>query len=214
MSAILIVGCGLSGCVIADLYARILNKKVFVIDSRDHIGGNCFDYYNEHGILMNKYGAHLFHTNNDRVFTYIHKYGNWIPWQHKVVGLINNEYLPIPPNISTVNALCNVQLESNHDIQKWLKRNVIKYNDKIQNSEEAALSRVGPVIYDKLFKWYTKKQWDKFPIELNPEVLNRIPLRDSFNEYYFADKYQVLPEYGYTKWFEKLLINPSKKYLH
>ena len=205
MSDILIVGCGLSGCVLADLYARVLNKKVLIIDNRDHIGGNCYDYHNEHGILMNKYGAHLFHTNNDRVFNYINKYGNWIHWHHKVIGVVDDKLVPIPPNITTINKLLNLNIETQYEMQQWLKRNQIKFKRDPVNSEESALSRVGVKIYEKIFKWYTKKQWNKYPSELNPSVLNRIPIRDSFNEYYFNDKYQVLPEFGYTKWFETLL---------
>ena len=202
----LIIGCGLCGATIAERIANVLKSDVVIIDQRDHIGGNCYDYHDEEtNILMNKYGAHLFHTNNERVFNYIQKYGNWIHWQHKVVGFIDDDFFPIPPNINTVNTLCNVKLESQHDIQQWIKRNVVKYNKEVKNSEESALSRVGHTLYEKLFKWYTKKQWNKFPSELNPEVLNRIPIRDSFNEYYFSDKYQVLPEFGYTEWFKTLL---------
>jgi UDP-galactopyranose mutase len=105
---IIIVGCGLSGIVIAERFAHLQNKKILIIDKRDHIGGNCYDYYDEKtNILMNKYGAHLFHTNDEKVFEYINKFTKWKKWEHKVLGLIDDKHLPIPPNITTVNERFN-----------------------------------------------------------------------------------------------------------
>ena len=105
---VVVVGAGLSGIVIAEQFSSILNKKVLVIDKRNHIGGNCYDYIDkETGILMNLYGAHLFHTNDEEVFEYINNFCNWIRWEHTVLGLIDNQYLSIPVNITTVNFLCN-----------------------------------------------------------------------------------------------------------
>ena len=202
---IIVVGCGLSGVVIAERFSLLQNKKVLIIDKRNHIGGNCYDYYDEKtNILMNKYGAHLFHTNNEEVFEYINQYGNWSPWEHKVLGLIDDKHLPIPANITTVNEIFNLDIKNNEEMDEWLSENQVKY-ENITNGEEMAKSRVGEVLYEKIFKHYTYKQWKKYPNELAPEVLARIPVRNSFDDRYFSDKYQVLPEKGYTAFFQSIL---------
>ena len=202
---IIIVGCGLSGIVIAERFALLQNKKILIIDKRNHIGGNCYDYYDEKtNILMNKYGAHLFHTNYEEVFNYINQYGNWSPWEHKVLGLIDGKHLPIPANITTVNEIFNLDIKNKEEMNNWLSENQKKY-ENITNGEEMAKSRVGEVLYEKIFKHYTYKQWKKYPHELAPEVLARIPVRNSFDDRYFSDKYQVLPEKGYTAFFQSIL---------
>ena len=202
---IIVVGCGLSGVVIAERFSLLQNKKVLIIDKRDHIGGNCYDYHDEEtNILMNKYGAHLFHTNHEEVFEYINQYGNWSPWEHKVLGLIDDKHLPIPANITTVNEIFNLDIKSKEEMDEWLSENQVKY-ENITNGEEMAKSRVGEVLYEKIFKHYTYKQWKKYPNELAPEVLARIPVRNSFDDRYFSDKYQVLPDKGYTAFFQSIL---------
>ena len=202
---IIIVGCGLSGIVIAERFALLQNKKILIIDKRNHIGGNCYDYYDEKtNILMNKYGAHLFHTNDEEVFNYINQYGNWSPWEHKVLGLIDDKYLPIPANITTVNEIFDLDIKNKEEMDVWLSENQVKY-ENITNGEEMAKSRVGEILYEKIFKNYTYKQWKKYPNELAPEVLARIPVRNSFDDRYFSDKYQVLPEKGYTAFFQSIL---------
>ena len=202
---VIIVGAGLSGMVLAERLSSQQNKKILVLDKRNHIGGNCYDYiHKETGILMNKYGAHLFHTNDEEVFEYINKFCKWAKWEHKVLGLIDDKYLPIPPNITTVNELYNENIQNEEEMNKWLAENQVKY-DNITNGEEMAKSRVGEVLYEKIFKNYTYKQWKKYPEELAPEVLARIPVRNSFDDRYFSDKYQVLPEKGYTSFFQSIL---------
>jgi UDP-galactopyranose mutase len=209
MTNILIVGCGLSGSVIAERLATKLNKNVTIIEKRNHIGGNCYDFVDETtGILMNKYGAHLFHTNNERVWEYINKFSEWIRWEHKVVSLIDNTYVSIPVNITTINQLCGEHLQNKKDVDEWLKKNQIKY-ENITNSEEMAKSRIGNILYDKLIKEYTYKQWNVYPNELDKSVLARIPIRPDFDTRYFSDKYQVLPKYSYTKFFENMLDNKN-----
>lgn len=206
---ILIVGCGLSGVVIAERFANQLNKKVLIIDKRQHVAGNIYDYKDEEtDILMNKYGAHLFHTNNDRVWNYINQFDKWVRWDHQVVGNIDDKIVPIPVNINTVNTLCKENIKNTLEMNEWLEKNQIKY-DKIENSEQMAKSRVGNILYDKIFKDYTFKQWEKYPEELDSSVLARIPIRNDFDNRYFSDKYQVLPEKGYTHFVENILDNPN-----
>ena len=203
-----IVGCGLSGIVLADQITKKLNKKVLIIEKRDHIGGNCYDYKDsETGIRVSKYGAHIFHTNSEKVWNYVNKFDKWVRWEHKVLSNVDNKFVSIPVNITTINELCNLNLKNEEDVEKWLEENQEKY-DEITNSEEMAKSRIGEILYEKMIKNYTYKQWEKYPEELKPEVLSRIPVRKNFDTRYFNDKYQALPKYGYTNFFEKILKNP------
>jgi len=209
MVSYLIVGCGLSGVVIAERIANKLNRKVTIIEKRDHMGGNCYDYIEkETNIRINKYGAHLFHTNNEDVWRYVNKFDRWVRWEHKVLTLTDNKFVPIPVNITTINELCEENLQNESDVNEWLEKNQIKY-DVITNSEEMAKSRIGNKLYEKLIKDYTFKQWNKYPEELDKSVLERIPIRPNFDTRYFNDKYQALPHKGYTHFFEKILDNKN-----
>lgn len=204
---VLIVGCGLSGCVIAEKYANEQRKKVLIIDKRDHIGGNCYDVKDpETNILYNLYGPHFFHTNYDDVWEYVNRFAEFIRYELKVVSNVDNILVPVPVNISTVNTLCDQHIKTENEMNEWLDKNRIKY-DEITNSEEMACSLVGKNLYEKMFKTYTYKQWNKYPEELRPEIMARIPVRHNFDTRYFDDKYQGLPKNGYTNFFSKLLDN-------
>ena len=208
----LIVGCGLSGAVISQQLAEKKKKRCLIIEKRNHIGGNCYDYIDEEtGILINKYGAHLFHTNKKHVWDYINKFNHWIRWEHKVLSYVDDKFVSIPVNITTINEVLNENLENEEDIEKWLEKNQVKY-DEITNSEEMAKSRIGEVLYEKMVKNYTFKQWNKYPNELDKSVLARIPIRPNFDTRYFSDKYQALPEKGYTNFFINLLNNELIEY--
>ena len=198
-----IAGCGLSGAVLAERLANS-DKKVLILEKREHIGGNCFDYIDENGILINKYGAHIFHTENQEVWEYIQNFSEWVRWDHKVLAYIDEKFVPVPVNINTVNQLFSENIKDKNEMKTWLHNYQIKF-DKPKNSEEVCLSRVGSNLYEKLFRPYTFKQWNKYPHELDPEVLSRIPVRDNFDDRYFTDRYQALPKYGYTKFFENLI---------
>ena len=209
MTRYLVVGCGLSGVVIAERIANKLNKKVTIIEKRDHIGGNCYDYVDEEtNIRINKYGAHLFHTNHEDVWKYINLFDKWIRWEHKVLTFTDNKFVPMPVNITTINELCDESLQNEEDVKEWLKVNQVQY-ENITNSEEMAKSRIGNILYDKLIKEYTYKQWNKYPEELDKSVLERIPIRPNFDTRYFNDKYQALPHKGYTHFFERILDNKN-----
>ena len=201
----LIIGSGLSGATIAERVATQLNKKVIIIEKRDHIGGNCYDYIEPNtNIRINKYGAHLFHTNNEIVWNYINKFSNWTRWEHKVLSYVDNKFVPLPVNITTINELCNENLKNENELNEWLKENQINYNE-INNSEEMAKSKIGEILYNKLIKDYTFKQWNKYPSELDKSVLARIPMHPNFDTRYFTDKYQALPENGYTSFIKNML---------
>jgi UDP-galactopyranose mutase len=205
----LIVGSGLSGAVLAERIATKLNQKVTVIEKREHVGGNCYDYVDkETGILMNKYGAHLFHTNHEDVWNYINTFDKWIRWEHKVVSHVDDKFVPMPVNITTINEVCGTHLQTESEVKEWLHVNQVHY-DTITNSEEMAKSRIGFTLYEKLVKDYTFKQWNKYPNELDKSVLERIPVRPNFDTRYFSDRFQALPQKGYTHFFEQLLNHPN-----
>jgi UDP-galactopyranose mutase len=213
---ILIVGAGLSGAVIAERCSRELGMTSLIIDKRDHIGGNCYDYVDEHGIRASKYGAHLFHTNFDRVWEYVQQFSEWLPYEHRVRGRVTDKdgaekLVPIPPTQATVNALFHEKIESDKEMQDWYdKQRITPQGGAPANGEEAALSRVGPLLYDKIFKHYTKKQWDKYPAELDASVLLRLPCRTTTDDRYFGDVWQALPMRGYTRLFENMLLRDPR----
>ena len=210
---LLIVGAGLSGAVIAERCSRELGMTSLVIDKRDHIGGNCYDYLDSHGIRCSKYGAHLFHTKFQRVWEYVTQYSEWVPFDHRVRGLVpdkngDKKIVPIPPTQQTVNTLFGEDIDSEEKMQAWYDTQRVKPpSGEPKNGEEAALSRVGPLLYDRIFKHYTKKQWDKYPEELDASVLLRLPCRTSTDDRYFPDPWQALPLRGYTRIFENMLLD-------
>lgn len=203
-----VVGAGLSGAVIAERYATQLNKTVLVLEKRSVIGGNCFDYIDkETGIRVNRYGAHLFHTKYRRVWDYVQQYAEWIPYEHKVLAFVDGRHVPVPVNIDTVNALFGLKIRSETSMDEWLRMEQVAFPNP-KNSEETALSRVGPRLYKRLFKPYTIKQWAKTPAELGPEVMARIPVRNNYDNRYFSDPHQALPKDGYTAMFKKMFDHP------
>jgi UDP-galactopyranose mutase len=215
---VLVVGAGLSGCTIARTLAE-KGVSVHIIERRDHIAGNCYDEIDKNGILVSRYGAHLFHTNSTRVWEFVNRFAEWVPWYHKVIGRIEDTYFPIPVNLNTVNTLCGTQLKTEDEMKDWLQKNTIPCAEP-KNSEDVALQRVGSVLYDKIFKDYTYKQWNKYPSELDRSVLERIPVRTDEQDGYFSDRYQALPKYGYTEFVKNMCDHPliqitlSKDYSH
>ncbi|NUY80458.1 UDP-galactopyranose mutase [Flavobacterium sp. MAH-1] len=204
---IVIIGAGISGAVLAERYAST-GKKVLVIEKRAHIAGNCYDYVDGNGILVSKYGAHLFHTNERDVWEYVNRFSDWYAWEHKVVARVGDKTVPIPVNITTVNTLFDEKITSEAEMQDWLERNRTAFADP-QNGREAVLDRVGEALYEKMFRHYTKKQWDKYPEELDASVLNRIPVRHNLDDRYFSDVHQALPKGGYTQLFANMLQHPD-----
>ena len=211
---LLVVGAGLSGATIAERCSKELNMRCLVLDKRNHIGGNCYDYVTKDGIRVSKYGAHLFHTQHERVWEYVQKFSEWVPFDHRVKGRVtdlrgNVQLVPIPPTQETVNKLFDACVHSEEAMQKWYNsQRIVPHGGKeLANGEEAALSRVGPLLYEKIFKHYTKKQWDKYPEELDASVLLRLPCRTTTDDRYFNDQWQALPKRGYTRIFENMLLD-------
>ncbi|MBU0974833.1 UDP-galactopyranose mutase [Patescibacteria group bacterium] len=204
---ILIIGSGISGSTLAERYASI-GKKVLVLEKRNHVGGNCYDLINKDGLLVSKYGAHIFHTNNKDVWEYLQKFSSWKPYSHKVKAFIGGKLVPVPVNIETVNILYKLDIKNKPEMQDWLYKNQVKITNP-KNSEEVALSRVGKDLYEKMFKNYTIKQWGKHPKELDSSIISRIPVRIDFEDRYSSDNYQAQPVGGYTKIFKNMLSSKN-----
>jgi UDP-galactopyranose mutase len=207
MKPVVIIGAGLSGAVLAERYANILKQKVLVIEKRDHIAGNCYDYVNDYGIIVGKYGAHIFHTNDKIVWDYTSTFCEWLPYQHRVLSSVNGKLVPIPINITTVNKLLGLNIKNETEMLRWLKNNR-PHKLHIQNSEDAALALFGRKLYELMFRTYTFKQWGKWPSALEPSVLQRIPIRTNFNDRYFDNTYEGIPQHGYTQLVAAMLSNP------
>ncbi|MFC2135595.1 UDP-galactopyranose mutase [Bacteroidota bacterium] len=200
----LIVGAGFAGAVTAERIASQLNKKVLLVEKRNHIGGNAYDEKNEYGILVHKYGPHIFHTNSKMVFEYLSRFTDWIPYEHKVLAKHKEQLYPIPINRITLNKLYNLNLQSSVDVEEYYN-SVKEHRFPVSNSEDIIINQVGHDLFERFFKYYTKKQWDLYPNELSPSVCGRIPVRINDDCRYFTDKYQFMPKDGYTKMFEKML---------
>lgn len=206
---IVIVGAGLSGLTLAERFANVAKMKVLVVEKRDHIGGNCFDFVDKHGILVSKYGPHIFHTQEKKVYEYIKNFADWEKYEHQVFSMVGEKLVPIPVNIETINLLFNESLKSGKEMKKWLDNKRLKGIKNPKNGEEEILSKVGKEIYELMFKSFTKKQWGRWPKELEKEILARVPIRYSFKRAYNSDKYQLRPKGGLTRMMEKMSDNPN-----
>jgi UDP-galactopyranose mutase len=205
----LVVGAGFSGSVIAEQLASQLGKKVLVVDRRNHIGGNAYDHYNSAGILVHKYGPHIFHTNSRDVFEYLSQFTEWRSYEHRVRASVDGQLVPIPINLDTINTLYGLKLNS-FEVEDFLK-SVAEPKEQIRTSEDVVVSKVGRVLYEKFFRGYTRKQWGLDPSELDKSVIARIPTRTNRDDRYFSDTYQAMPLYGFTQMFENMLSHPNIK---
>jgi UDP-galactopyranose mutase len=205
----LIVGAGFAGSVLAERLASQLGKKVLLIDKRNHIGGNTYDFYNKDGILVHKYGPHIFHTNSREVFDYLGQFTEWRSYEHRVLASVDGMLVPLPINLNTINTLYGLQLGCS-EVEKFLESKSEK-RDRIITSEDVVVTKVGKDLYEKFFKGYTRKQWGMDPSELDASVAARIPTRSSRDNRYFTDTYQAMPLYGYTRLFENMLSHPNIK---
>lgn len=212
MAKILIVGSGLSGATLAERFASN-GHSVLVIDKRDHLAGNCYDYLDqETGIRVSQYGAHLFHTNSQKVWNYIESFSKWKPYQHKVLVKIKDQLLNLPVNLNTINQFFNLNLKDAKEMKKFLLTKVSKLN-KIKSSEDHVLSQVGQELYEAIFKNYSLKQWALDPKDLDASVIKRNPLRFNNDNRYFTDVHQVLPEGGFENLVGKMLSHKNIKLL-
>jgi UDP-galactopyranose mutase len=205
----LIVGAGFAGSVLAERLASQLDKKVLVCDRRPHIGGNAYDCYDDAGVLIHKYGPHIFHTDSPRIFEYLSQFTRWRPYEHHVLAQVDGKLLPFPINVETVNALYGLTLTA-EEVAEFFRRHAAPVAHA-RTSEEAVVSKVGWQLYEKFFKHYTRKQWGLDAAELDASVAARVPARTNSDCRYFTDRYQFMPLHGYTRLFEQMLAHPNIK---
>ncbi|WP_298065673.1 UDP-galactopyranose mutase [uncultured Mailhella sp.] len=202
----IVVGAGISGAAAARVLAE-RGEKVLVIDKRPHIGGTCYDYYHGSGICIHQYGPHIFHTNDKSVWDFLSRFTDWIPYMHKVAGLVDGTLVPIPFNL---NSLCKV---FPHSLAKCLEEKLLSrfgFNKRIpilelQNNKDKDLAFLAAYIYIKVFLPYTMKQWGIRPDELDPSVTARVPVCLNRDDRYFQERWQGIPARGYTAMMERML---------
>ncbi|MFN4305666.1 UDP-galactopyranose mutase [Sulfurihydrogenibium azorense] len=213
MFSYIIIGSGFAGSVIAERIANVLNEKVLIIEKRNHIGGNCYDYKNKDGIIIHKYGPHLFHTDYKDVFDYLSNFTDWDIYHHKVLAFIDGKKIPIPFNLNSL------YMAFPENLAKKIEEKLIKrypYNSKVpildlkkENDED--LKFLADYVYKKVFLNYTAKQWGLKPEEIDPGVTARVPVFIGKDDRYFTDRYQAIPTEGYTKIFERMLNHKNIK---
>lgn len=207
----LIVGAGFAGSVLAERLAAGLDKRVLLIDRRPHIGGNAYDHYDDDGILVHRYGPHIFHTNSQRIVDYLSRFTEWRPYEHRVLAEVDGRQVPIPINRITLNLLYGLALDEAGAAAFLAAR--AEPVAEIRSSEDVVVNQIGRELYEKFFRGYTRKQWGLDPSQLDRSVTARVPTRTSDDDRYFTDSFQQMPLHGYTRMFERMLDHPNIKIL-
>ena len=204
----LIVGAGFAGSVLAERLANDAGKRVLVIDRRPHIGGNAYDHHDQAGVLIHKYGPHIFHTNSQEVFAYLSRFTAWRPYEHRVLASTRGLHVPMPINRTTLNMLYGLKLETDAEAEAFLASRAEPV-EKIRTSEDVVVNAIGRELYERFFRGYTRKQWGMDPSELDKSVTSRVPTRTNLDDRYFTDRFQAMPLHGYTRMFENMLDHPN-----
>jgi UDP-galactopyranose mutase len=202
-----IVGAGFAGSVLAERLARDLGKKVLICDKRPHIGGNAYDFYDDAGILIHKYGPHIFHTASARIFEYLSRFTAWRPYEHRVMASVEDKLVPFPINLTTLERLYGQSFDAEQAEAFFKSRAEAVAHPR--TSEEVVVGKVGRELYELFFKNYTRKQWGIDPSELDASVAARVPARVNHDDRYFTDEFQAMPLHGFTRLFENLLAHEN-----
>lgn len=203
-----VVGAGFAGSVLAERLAAGLGKRVLLVDRRPHIGGNAYDEHNADGVLMHRYGPHIFHTNSEDVAAYLSRFTRWRPYEHRVLAQTSAGLLPMPINRTTLNGLYGLDLKSDDEAAAYLASRAEPVAN-IRTSEDVVISAIGRDLYERFFQGYTRKQWGLDPSELDKSVTARVPTRTNTDDRYFTDTFQAMPAAGYTRMFEAMVDHPN-----
>lgn len=207
----LVIGCGLTGAVVARFLAEELNKKVVIWERRNHIGGNMYDYYDEHNILVHKYGPHTFHTTKKTLFDYMCRFADWEEYKLTCMAYVNGKFTPTPFNFQTIDDYYDA--EEADDLKQRIKKVFDNRSTatvlEVLNCNDEKVSAYAQFLFDNDYSLYTAKQWGVSAKEIDPSVLKRVPLRFSYDVGYFEDEYQVMPAKSYTEFFTNLLNHPN-----
>ncbi|MGK7869284.1 UDP-galactopyranose mutase [Falsiroseomonas sp. E2-1-a20] len=208
----LVVGAGFAGSILAERLAAERGDRVLVIDRRDHIAGNAFDHLDEAGVLIHRYGPHIFHTNSEAVFAHLSKFTEWRPYEHRVLAEVvrpttgETIQVPMPINLDTINRLYGLDL-SEDELEAWFAARA-ETVQQVRTSEDVVVGKVGRELYEMFFRGYTRKQWALDPSELDKSVTARVPTRTNRDDRYFTDRFQAMPLQGYTAMFARMLDHP------
>ncbi|MBR0656833.1 UDP-galactopyranose mutase [Plastoroseomonas arctica] len=203
----LVVGAGFAGSVMAERLASA-GQRVYVIDKRPHIAGNAYDEYDSAGLLVHRYGPHIFHTNSDEVLRYLSRFTAWRPYEHRVLSQTEHGLVPMPINRTTLNQMFGQNLADDEATASFLA-SLAEPRAEISSARDFVVASVGQELYEKLFYGYTVKQWGIDPSELDRSVTARVPTRTSDDDRYFLDRHQCMPYHGYTRMFENMLDHPN-----
>ena len=201
----LVVGAGFAGATCARALADA-GERVLVIERRPHIAGNAYDRLDDHGVLVHEYGPHIFHTNSERVFEFLSRFTEWLPYEHRVRAVVDGRGYPMPINRATINELYGLDLDE-AGVAEFLER-AREPKDTVKTSEDVVLNSVGRDLCEKFFRGYTRKQWGLDLSQLSAGVAARIPTRTNDDDRYFTDRFQAMPAAGYTAMFERMLDHP------
>ncbi|WP_226946784.1 UDP-galactopyranose mutase [Rhizorhabdus phycosphaerae] len=205
---VLVVGAGFAGAVMAERFAADAGLRVLVLDRRAHIGGNAYDERDGAGILVHRYGPHIFHTNSQDVVDYLSAFTAWRPYEHRVLAHVDGRDLPFPINRATLNLLDGLSLSSEAEAEAYLQ-SVAEPVSPVRTSEDVVVGRVGRALYERFFRGYTRKQWGLDPSQLDASVTARVPVRTNLDDRYFTDSFQAMPAEGYTALFMRMLDHPN-----
>jgi UDP-galactopyranose mutase len=201
---VVVVGAGFAGSVVAERLATQLGKSVLVVDRRPHIGGNAYDERDEAGVLVHRYGPHIFHTNSDDIAAYLSQFTDWRPYEHRVLASVSDRLVPMPINRTTINALFDLDLRTDDEVDAFYAARA-EPRERVRTSEDVVVGRVGRELYELFFRGYTRKQWGLDPSELDASVTARVPIRTDEDDRYFTDRFQAMPLHGYTAMFQRML---------
>lgn len=202
-----ICGTGFAGSVLARKLAETSGQRVLVVDKREHIGGNAYDHLDEAGVLVHKYGPHIFHTNSDEVVNFLCDFTEWRSYEHRVLADVGGKLVPIPINRTTLNALYDADLQCEDEAAAYLAARAQPVN-KIETARDVVVNAIGKELYETFFQGYIRKRWGLDPSELDRSVTARIPTRANTDDRYFTDRFQAMPLHGYTRMFERMLDHP------
>lgn len=212
MYDVIVIGAGTAGCTVSRKLAE-QGKKVLILEKKNHIAGNCYDAKDEHGVLIHVYGPHIFHTCKENVYEFLSRFTDWYEFRHEVVANVHGQYMPVPFNLHTLKAAYGE--ERAKELEEKLIR-IYGMGTKVpildlMNHEDVDLQMIGKFVYDNIYVYYTMKQWGKKPEEIDPAVTARVPVNISYDNGYFADKYQGVPLRGFTAMFEKMVEHENIK---
>lgn len=202
-----IVGAGFAGAVLAERLASRENQRCLVLDRRPHVAGNAYDFQDKAGVLLHAYGPHYFRTNSPRIVEYLDQFTGWHHVEYRILSWVNGRHWQFPINLNTFEQLLG-RPSSSEEMRATLDKWRLPIAEPA-NSEEVILSQVGPKLYRMFFQNYTRKHWQRDPRELDPSVCGRIPIRTNRDDRYLSEKFQALPNRGYTHLFKKMLDHPN-----